>query len=333
MTTISSNVSVAAFVRATLKFDPQESIAIVLCHEGTVLATLRVDLRAGDVVTEWVEAIDGIISKITADQDVDATVLVAYDEDEELKGAKYDALAELLEMAGAPIQHAILVANDQIMDYDSDETDAVAYSVVESEAIILEALFHGKNPLRAKDIEHCEESSIEVQAIAVRQKANLLSMGTNLEEIARKVSHEMVTNIAIYREAGEMTDEVAGWLAGTFTVSIGRDLAVVALAGIATTTHDMADYLVGDRAVDDRKILEAGHEMLFDSLAHIAGIPRTNILCAIAWAHWTLGNGTEAMATLGEAIELEPEHRLANLLIKLIVRGKMAKTALINPQQ
>ena len=158
-------------------------------------------------------------------------------------------------------------------------------------------------------------------------------MGTNLEEIARNVSHEMVTNIAIYREAGEVTDEVAGWLAGTFTVSIGRDLAVVALAGIATTTHDMADYLVGDRAVDDRKILEAGHEMLFDSLAHIAGIPRTNILCAIAWAHWTLGNGTEAMATLGEAIELEPEHRLANLLIKLIVRGKMAKTALINPQQ
>lgn len=333
MTSISSNVSIAAFVRTSLKFDPQEAVAIVLCNEGSVLATLRVDLYSGGHVAQWVEAIHGILGKVTADNAVDATVLVAYDDLGEFKGGQYNALSELLEELGAPVRRAVLVANEQIMDFNGDGTDAVAYAEVEAEAITLEDRLHGKNPLRAKDIEHCETTSAEVQIIAEARKAEVTGMGQNIEELAPKIGHEMTTQIAIYREAGEVTTEIAGWLAGTFSLKIGRDLAVLALAGTATDMAGIADYLIGDRVVEDRKILEVGHEMLFESLAYIAGTARTNILCAVAWAHWTQGNSTEAMAMLTEATELEPDHQLSILFVKLIARGKMTKTALMKPEQ
>ncbi|CBT77237.1 hypothetical protein AARI_30350 [Glutamicibacter arilaitensis Re117] len=333
MTSISSNVSIAAFVRTSLKLDPQESVAILLCKGRSVVATLRVDIANGGQVTQWIDAIHSLVGQIITDNGIDATVLVAYDDRGEFKGRGYSELDNLMMLIGAPIRRAVLVANGQIMDFNGDGTDAVAYSEVEAEPLTLEDRLNGKNPLRAKDIEHCEESSIEVQTIAVARVAEIMKMGDSLEEIAPKIGHEMATQIAIYREAGEVTEEVAGWLTGTFSVKLGRDMAVLALAGTATDKVEIASYLIGDRVVEDRQILEDGHEMLFESLAQIAGSPRPNILCAVAWAHWTRGNSTEAMATLTEVIELEPNHELGNLFMKLIASGKVSKTAMKNPKQ
>lgn len=333
MTSISSNVGIAAAVRASLKLDPQESVALMLCTEGAVLATLRIDLVADGQVARWIDAIRGILGKVSAGNDIDATILVAYDERGQLKSAQYDALEDLLMEVGAPVRRAVLVANGQIQDFHGDGSDAVPYAEVEAEAITLEHRLIGKNPLRAKDIEHCEESSIEVQTIAGARMAEIMSMGTDLEEISPRIGHEMATQIAIYREAGEVTEEVAGWITGTFSVKAGRDLAVLALAGTATDMEGIGEYLLGDRVVEDRQILEDGHEMLFESLAHVGGIARANVLCAVAWAHWTRGNSTEAMATLTEVIELEPNHALGTLFIRVIASGKMTKTALTKPAE
>ncbi|MDV2982476.1 UNVERIFIED_CONTAM: DUF4192 family protein [Actinomycetes bacterium ARC8] len=333
MTSISSNVSIAAFVRTSLKFDPQESVALVLCNEQSVVVTIRVDLHSMGNETQWASSIGNVLGKISADHAIDATVLVAYDELGTFKGAKHDALIEVLENAGAPVQRTVLVANGKIMNYHGDGTDAVPYSEVETQPIALMGMLNGKNPLRAKDIEHCEETSAEVQDIAEARMAEMIRMGETLEEIAPKIGHEMATQIAIYCEAGEVTTEIAGWLAGTFSMKMGRDMAVLALAGTATDKEGIADFLIGDRVVEDRKILEIGHEMLFEALAYIAGRARTNILCAVAWAHWTQGNSTEAMATLTEARELEPDHKLANQFVTLIARGKVAKTSLVKPEK
>jgi len=332
MTSISSNVSIVAFVRTSLKFEPQNSVAILLCKRQTVVATLRVDLAHGGHVTQWINSIHGIISQIVIDQAIDSTVLVAYDDREELKGRMYGELDTLMMQIGTPVRHTVLVANGQIMDFNGDGTDAVAYEEIEAEAVTLDNRLHGKNPLRAKDIEHCEETSTKVQAIAEAQETAMFSMGNSIEEIAPKIGHEMATQIAIYNEAGGVTTEVAGWLAGTFSVKMGRDMAVLALAGTATDTKSVADYLLGNRIVEDRKILEDGHAMLFESLAHIAGTARANILCAVAWAHWTRGNSTEAMATLTEVIELEPSHELGILFMRVIASGKMTQTALNKPE-
>lgn len=85
----------------------------------------------------------------------------------------------------------------------------------------------------------------------------------------------MATQIAMYREVGEVTTEIAGRLAGTFSMKKGRDMAVLALAGTVTDLESISDFLIGDRVVEDRKILETGHEILFASLAHVAGPART----------------------------------------------------------
>lgn len=330
MTSISSNVSLVAFVRASLKFDPRESIALVLCNESAVLATMRVNLDDMEA-TAWANLVGNLLRKVTENHPVDATLLVAYDELGNFDSAKHDAVANVLEDMGAPIRRSILVADNKISNFDG--TDAEPYSAITSEPITLQGMVTGRNPLRAKDIEHCEESSEEVQTIAVARKAEIFEMNPNIASIAQQIGHEMITQIAIYREAGEVTEEIAGWLAGTFSVKVGRDMAVLALAGTATDTQGIAEYLLGDRIVEDYQILEDGHEMLFESLAHIAGTPRANILCAVAWAHWTRGNTTQAMATLTEVMELEPDHELGDLFIKLIARGKVTKTALRKPEK
>lgn len=83
------------------------------------------------------------------------------------KGQAYSELDKLMMLIGALTRRAVLVSNVEIMDFNGDGTDAVAYSEVEAEPLTLEGRLNGKNPWRAKDIEHCEESSIEVQSIAV----------------------------------------------------------------------------------------------------------------------------------------------------------------------
>lgn len=166
-TSISSNVSIAAFVCTSLKLDPRDSVAIVLCKGHSVIATLRVDLANGGQVTRWIDAIHGLVDRIITDNGIDATVLVAYDDRGAFKGQAYSELDNLMMLIGALIRRAVLVSNGEIMDFNGDGTDAVAYSEVEAEALTLEGRLNGKNPLRAKDIEHSEESSIEVQSIAV----------------------------------------------------------------------------------------------------------------------------------------------------------------------
>lgn len=182
-------------------------------------------------------------------------------------------------------------------------------------------------PSLIPDFPRCQESSTEVRRVAAARTSEMHGMEPNISDLATRIGQDMVAQIAAYKEAGAVTDDIAGWLAGTFSTRQGRDFSIVGLAGTATDKRSIFEYLVGDRVIEDPGLLADGQSMLFESLALISGPARPNIFCGLVWTHWTSGRIIEASAALIEALKLDREHPLANLLSEFIATGKVSATA------
>lgn len=325
----SLNTGLVALVRSSLGIDPTESLVLAFRKGDHVLGTMRIELANPSAVAQWVTALEEVIANLTDSEQLDGTFLIAFDDHDILRGDGYRAVAILLARYGIPVNHAVLVAEGKVMDYFGEGENAVDYEEVLKEDIALEAMVSDRKRQLAQDITACTESNATVMATAVQRMAQIAGMKhENIADASADVAHGLALTIADYAENGAITDEIAGWIAGTFTSKVGRDLAVAGLAGIVTTDQDLREIFLGQRPIEDRNIFETGATMLHESLAHIAGeTPRANIICTLGWAHWMTGNMPEAMAMLRKANEEEPGHSLANSLRKVMLNIGIPKSA------
>ena len=62
-------------------------------------------------------------------------------------------------------------------------------------------------------------------------------------------------------------------------------------------------------------------DRVFEQLAALGGQPAAAALTGRGWISWCRGRGSYAAAYLGQALELEPRYRLAELLLEVVGRG------------
>lgn len=331
MTTLHDNVGIASYVHASLRLDPTDSVVLVLCTNGMALGTLRIDAHPETEASEFASSVVRILTSIS--EPIDATILVSYEGDKAMTFAQYDELSQRLDAMGAPIAKAVLVTNGQIMDYDGDSTDAVDYAEVYTNPFTLEAMLATGPTRLAEDAPQCAEATEateEAKADRITELAgeDYLSLADRgLIAFARQLGHDMMHQIARYLDQGKVTEDMAGWIAGTYALRMGRDTATAALAGTPGTEQELAELLMGDTMIADRKIFDAGAAMLYEALEFLAGDDRPNVLAALGWTRWMAGQGTEAMKFLDQALAIDPEHRLSHLQQRLFTSGKLPKSA------
>ena len=331
MATINDKVGIASLVRSALHLDPTDSIVLVLCANSSVLATLRIDAHPETEASEFASSVIRILASIS--EPIDATILVSYEGDKAMTFAQYDELSQRLDLAGAPIAKAVLVTNGQIMDYDGDSTDAVDYAEVYTNPFTLEAMLATGSLRLAEDAPQCTEATeatMDAKAERIAQMAGedyLSIQARGITAIALQFGNDMMHQIARYLDHGKVTEDMAGSIAGTYALRMGRDTATAALAGTASTEQELAELLMGDTLIADRKIFDAGAAMLYEALEFLAGDDRPNVLAALGWTRWMAGQGTEAMKFLDQALAIDPEHRLSHLQRRLFTSGKLPKSA------
>ena len=215
----------------------------------------------------------------------------------------------------------MLVTNGQIMDYHGDSTDAVDYAEVYTNPFTLEAMLATGSLRLSEDAPQCTETT----EATMEAKADRIAQMTGEDYLSLEARG--VTAIARYLDQGKVTEDMPGWIAGTYALLMGRDTATAALAGTPGTEQELAELLMGDTLIADRKIFEAGAAMLYEALEFLAGDDRPNVLAALGWTRWMVGQGTEAMKFLDQALAIDPEHRLSHLQRRLFTSGKLPKSA------
>ena len=73
----------------------------------------------------------------------------------------------------------------------------------------------------------------------------------------------------------------------------------------------------------DRARVEGALTLLLPLIANAPPRHRVGPLCIAAWLSWTLGRGSAAGALIDRALEIEPEHPMANLLATFIGSGAL----------
>lgn len=104
--------------------------------------------------------------------------------------------------------------------------------------------------------------------------------------------------------AGRQQRRAAGAASGAVPAGYGE-----VLMGLAPAAPDWAGLDALDRIL--------GH------LAVLGGHPAAAALTLRGWVAWSRGRGSYAAAHLGRALELEPEYRLAELLLDIVGRGTL----------
>ncbi|WP_461189853.1 DUF4192 family protein [Arthrobacter sp. Z4-13] len=95
------------------------------------------------------------------------------------------------------------------------------------------------------------------------------------------------------------------------------------MSGHQTGIPGYGDVLMGhDPAVPHWRSLDALDRVL-EHLAALGGPPAAAALTGRGWIAWCRGRGSYSAVYLGEALELEPGYRLAELLLELVRRGSL----------
>ncbi|KQM84024.1 DUF4192 family protein [Agromyces sp. Leaf222] len=77
--------------------------------------------------------------------------------------------------------------------------------------------------------------------------------------------------------------------------------------------------------------VERGLSVLRESIAHAPEDVRPGSLCIAGWLAWSIGRGSVAGAFLDAALEIEPDHSMANLLEQHIGSGALPEWVFLRP--
>ena len=111
-------------------------------------------------------------------------------------------------------------------------------------------------------------------------------------------------------ERGETMDEL-----------VDRELAE---GGLDVVSDLLSRLLLGQSVLrPDRARVDGALALLLPLIANAPPRHRVGPLCITAWLSWALGRGSAAGALLDRALEIEPEHPMANLLATFIGSGAL----------
>lgn len=137
----------------------------------------------------------------------------------------------------------------------------------------------------------------------------------------------MMLQIAFGRKVGKRAyAENSRWLAAQAESGLPMDDVVRAEleSGDARATSEMGELLTGEAGTPPRPArIERAIGLLRRTIVHLPSDLRPDLLCMLAWLHWAMGASTVAGAHIAAAIEIDPQHGMAQILHVLVASGKI----------
>lgn len=323
--TATTNADTIAVAIHSLGFTPTSSVVLTLLEHHTVAATLRIDARPEIPADFWAAEVTKYIDRINS---ISGVLLFSFEDDRAMTPEQYRALNIILTRSGRPIQHAVLIRDGYLTDYENQNHNPVPFSAVDTSNAALALMFDtDRYPKLAGDIPPCTTKNAASQVQRFAEEAGELDEQDQPTRI--KVLYTFVGITTTYKETGTVAPSRAAWLAGTCTNKGIRDLIFASLA-VATWDMDiMGSALMGEIPPDNWDHFRNGADAIYTALEFIPSEYRTDLLAGLGWTRWIDGKGSEAMALLDLAREANPGHRLTALLTRLIASGQLPESATV----
>jgi hypothetical protein len=100
-----------------------------------------------------------------------------------------------------------------------------------------------------------------------------------------------------------------------------------------TAGVDIGGLMVGQYARPDPDRIERGIALLLHLVAQLADAKRPPLLCMLAWLNWALGRSSRAAVYLDEALAIDPQYSMAQLLNTMLRNGMLPEWAFAEPKQ
>ncbi|GAB3522845.1 DUF4192 domain-containing protein [Arthrobacter monumenti] len=325
---VKSAADILAYVLHTLGFTPRESFVFITMHGGRVGATLRLDAPENIDPVQFAGTVTGYLGH---DAGADGTLFIAYTDHTATGGNKpysdhAHALETALEAAGTPIRDGWLVTGQSWRTYFCNGEDCCQghpLDEITDSTLNAHMIYAGSNP----------ERDAATAAPFTGDAANLGQIsghvtGWTVTDPTDWTAPVMAENRALWQETigTDPDQDTALQLVAALHVPAVRDRII---ADTINTDDDLEAYtatLIGAyKGKPDWRRVEATEQLAVDLLRHTPDEARAPLFAMLGWIHWYKGKGSTAHAWLSQALEAQPGHKLAALMLQLVGTGTLAE--------
>lgn len=339
---------ILAYIPHALGFQPERSVVLLLMVEQKLEATLRVDLPQKHEASDdkpWVWQVCELIERLPG---LTSVLCVLYTQNSIIqdKILPWDSLlrslAAELEQQGTPLRQAWCLSHGQVGDYFSSASDHGSFELNDPalNPTSLRMVVAGSAPLTEPwDGEGVSEwgNAREIRVLADELEGDFLDcldtwaivLSTTPFHAEQLIRENPAVPARLIRGLDtRMVRDILPYLAGVGATAAQEAIITMANCPKDEADSELADFLLG-RGTHGPEWEEIDHLWFIcrDLLGVAQGGRRAALLCLMAWIEWAKGRGSMAMALLRNALKVEPEYRLAQLLEQLLQCGIMPEWA------
>ena len=359
MSTIVTAADAAHFlslVPRLVGYTPTESLVVVPLREGRSLGALRVDLPPdGADLDATASTVVGLVCRVDGVEALIAIVYTAAPVTNVLPGAELvAALGRSADACGLGVADAFTVAGDGWGSHLEVRLPRGGHPLA-----LLEALPHADDQASGTDLPSVAGPEVESVAAALASLEAALAVicgipstaGTEarIDPSALQAACALDDLPALYEEAlrwdaatlDPMHAAVLGWCLSRPSL---RDVAIVqwssdrARGGWALDAQrrweegveypaDLAEVLWGEGPRPDPERLSAALELVRQVCARMPADQRAGTFATAGWLSWALGRSTHAGRYAGEALDLDPRHGLAEIVMSFVQSAHLPEWA------
>lgn len=343
-----------ALVPQVTGFQPHNSIVFVAFRGNRTCGAIRFDLPHSDAsARQAANTMIGVLCKLSR---VDAVVPIAYTDDRFAGQAGIPhadflrAVVQRAERSGFLVRDALCVAADGWGSYLDGDCPAegrplgeIAASGIADAIPTRDRVFPGRVADRAR---------LPEVDLATKESVARLYRGLRASDAGQvgRPPRDPVTTMGLVEFALDLppaspADEDAALLLWHVQDPSTRDAAMLQLAfgpsvGLATIigneeywrgddsgARESAALMFGEGPRPDPARIERALELLGALTARAPVSARPAPLCMLGWLSWALGRGSVAGIFVEQALAIDPDYRLAQLLITMLDAGRLPEWA------
>ncbi|MEJ3404550.1 DUF4192 domain-containing protein [Rathayibacter sp. YIM 133350] len=351
-----------ALVPHLLGYRPRRSAVLIAFRGNRTCGALRFDLPAPGALKVLKRHATSMIGMLCKIRDVDALVPLVYtdarfESGDGLQGSFLDALVHRAELAGLHVRDALCVAADgwgslfdeavppggrplrliaespvasvaelgdrEVADDVTAGTDLPHVGLVKTERVARRMQELGPDLVRSAD-ELCDEAEGDDMAALFEGvlRADVEALSVDLAAFAlRLVQAPPLRDIALL-----------GW---AFGLETGRRVEREAVE--YASTHELVEtpdglLLAGIGPRPDAERIDAAIVLLRTLGAHAPVSARPPVFAMLAWLSWALGQSSRAAVFVENALAIDPEYGLAQLVGAMVAGGRLPEWAFEPPE-
>ena len=364
----SGPADILAMVPSMVRFVPQNSVVFLAFRGKRTCGAMRFDLPAAATKTVQKRIITTMVGMLCKLPSVDAVIPVIYTDkgfagSTEIPHADFaELLGRRIKLSGFELRQSICSAADGWASYFESTVPAGGHpldEVVDSSAAELIPNDLRELPTRDAIPRRVPDAAPEAMT---RMRKRLATYRRLIQSVTEGSGDALPAVLDPLGDLPLFAEDALGWNAAAIeangalmafmlqgprardlvmlqwatSIAVGDQMweQVPSIESLVPSTErpeniDIGELMMGIAPRPDPVRIDKGIALLVALVAKLADEERPPLLCMLAWLTWALGGGTRAGRYLNEAVAINPDYSMAELLTTMLGNGALPEWAFL----